>query len=95
MLGQAAAANPIDLFVAKRLAKTGLKLAGQASKRELARRIYFALIGLPPLPEEVATFVADARPDAYEQLVIDCWLLLPMVSVGHDIGSILLATTTR
>ena len=69
LLGQAAAANPIDLFVAKRLAKTGLKLAGQASKRELSRRIYFDLIGLPPLPEEVDTFVADARPDAYEQLV--------------------------
>ena len=69
LLGQAAAANPIDLFVAKRLAKTGLKLAGQASKRELARRIYFDLIGLPPLPEEVDAFVVDVRPDAYEQLV--------------------------
>ena len=26
---------------------------------------------------------------------IDCWLLLPMVSDGHDIGSILPATPTR
>ena len=34
LLGQAAAANPIDLFVAKRLAKTGLELAGPAPKRE-------------------------------------------------------------
>ncbi|MEC8988072.1 MAG: DUF1549 domain-containing protein, partial [Verrucomicrobiota bacterium] len=69
LLGQVAAANPIDLFVAKRLAKTGLELARQAPKRELVRRIYFDLIGLPPLPEEVDAFVADKRPDAYEQLI--------------------------
>ena len=69
LLGQAAAANPIDLFVAKRLAKAGLRLAEQAPKRELARRVYFDLTGLPPLPEEVDAFVADERPDAYEQLV--------------------------
>ena len=27
--------------------------------------------------------------------LIDCWLLPPMVSAGHDIGSILPATLTR
>ena len=68
-LGQEAVANPIDAFVSERLTKSGLELAGQAPKRELARRVYFDLIGLPPLPEEVDAFVADKRPDAYEQLV--------------------------
>ena len=29
----------------------------------------FDLIGLPPAPEEIAAFVADAAPDAYERLV--------------------------
>ena len=66
---QAGAANPIDLFVDKRLAKAGLELAGQAPKRELARRVYFDLTGLPTLPGEVDAFVADVRPDAYERLV--------------------------
>jgi len=68
-LGQEAVANPIDAFVSERLTKSGLELAGQAPKHELARRVYFDLIGLPPLPEEVDAFVADKRPDAYEQLV--------------------------
>jgi hypothetical protein len=35
----------------------------------LIRRLYFVLDGLPPTPEDVAAFVADARPDAYERLV--------------------------
>ncbi len=69
VLGQEAVANPIDAFVSDRLARAGLKLAGQASKRELARRVYLDLIGLPPLPEEVDAFVGDKHPDAYEQLV--------------------------
>ena len=68
-LGQADIINPVDAFVAKRLAKAGLRLADQAPKRELARRIHFDLTGLPPLPGEVDAFVADVRPDAYERLV--------------------------
>jgi hypothetical protein len=35
----------------------------------LIRRVTFDLIGLPPRPERVESFVADARPDAYERLV--------------------------
>ena len=35
----------------------------------LLRRLSFDLVGLPPTPDEVAEFVADARPDAYERLV--------------------------
>ena len=46
-----------------------MELAGQAPKRELARRAYFDLTGLPSLPWEVDAFVADVRPDAYERLV--------------------------
>src|SRR5439155_9869327 len=32
-------------------------------------RLSFDLLGLPPTPEQVAEFVHDKRPDAYEQLV--------------------------
>ncbi len=40
-----------------------------APRSTLIRRLYFDLIGLPPTPEEVAEFLADDRPQAYERLV--------------------------
>ena len=41
----------------------------EADRVTLIRRLTFDLTGLPPTPEEVDAFVADARPDAYERLV--------------------------
>jgi hypothetical protein len=35
----------------------------------LIRRVKFDLLGLPPTPEEVRAFVADAAPDAIERIV--------------------------
>jgi hypothetical protein len=35
----------------------------------LARRAYLDLLGLPPTPEQVAGFVQDASPDAWEKLI--------------------------
>ncbi len=35
----------------------------------LIRRVTFDLTGLPPTPDEVAAFLGDDRPDAYERLV--------------------------
>jgi len=59
----------IDRFVVARLREQGLAPSGPASRRTLIRRLSFDLLGLPPSPEEVEAFVADPRPDAYEQLV--------------------------
>ena len=61
--------NPIDAFVLARLDQEGLAPAPPASRRTLARRIYIDLVGLPPSPEELQAFLADASPDAYERLV--------------------------
>ncbi|MBI1175845.1 DUF1553 domain-containing protein [bacterium] len=61
--------NPIDAFVARRLARENLKLAPEASRETLIRRLSLDLIGLPPTPDETKAFVNDLRPDAYEQLV--------------------------
>jgi mono/diheme cytochrome c family protein len=61
--------NPIDAFVTAKLAEQGLTLSPEADRRTLIRRLYFILNGLPPTPEEVAAFIADTRPDAYERLV--------------------------
>jgi hypothetical protein len=64
-----AGVNAIDHLVGDRLAKSGLQLSPEADRRTLARRLYFDLIGLPPKPQDVEAFVADASPQAYEQLV--------------------------
>jgi hypothetical protein len=61
--------NPIDAFIRARLEQEGLSPAGEAGRASLMRRVTLDLIGLPPTPEEVAAFVRDQRPDAYERLV--------------------------
>ena len=63
------ARNGIDRFVARRLDEAGLAPAAAAGKRELVRRAYFDLHGLPPTPEQVEAFVEDSRPDAWEKLI--------------------------
>jgi hypothetical protein len=62
-------ANPIDAFVLATLKGEGLAFSPQAAKEKLIRRASLDLIGLPPTPDEVAAFVADERPDAYQRLV--------------------------
>jgi hypothetical protein len=61
--------NPIDNLVLAKLEKEGLKPSPEASKEVLIRRVSLALVGLPPTPEEVDSFLADKSPDAYEKLV--------------------------
>jgi len=63
------ARNPIDRFILARLEKEGLAPSPEAEKEALVRRVYLDLTGLPPSPEEVGQFLADASPDAYEKLV--------------------------
>ena len=58
-----------DRFVACRLEEAGLRPSDVADRRALIRRVTFDLIGLPPTPEEVAKFVRDPRPGAYEHVV--------------------------
>ncbi|MBX7169076.1 MAG: PSD1 and planctomycete cytochrome C domain-containing protein [Pirellulales bacterium] len=61
--------DAIDAFVLERLAREGLAPAPLADKRQLIRRAYFDLIGLPPPPERVEQFVADADPQAFARLI--------------------------
>ena len=61
--------NPIDAFVARSLKEAKLSSSPQADKRTLIRRLCFDLLGLPPTHEDMAEFIADDRPDAYERLV--------------------------
>jgi hypothetical protein len=61
--------TPVDRFVLKALLDHGLQPAPPAERLTLLRRVYFDLIGLPPLPEEVDAFLSDKSPNAYERLV--------------------------
>ena len=61
--------QPIDRFVLARLESEGLAPAPQTDRHILFRRLSFTLTGLPPTPAEIATFLNDQQPGAYERAV--------------------------
>jgi hypothetical protein len=62
-------ARDLDNFVLARLEQAGLRPAPDADRQQLLRRVYFDLIGLPPSPQQLAAFVADSSPRAYDKVV--------------------------
>ncbi len=63
------ARNEIDAFVLARLEQHGLKPSRAATPRELLRRVYFDLTGLPPSPEEMDQFLKNPSEAAYARVV--------------------------
>jgi hypothetical protein len=63
------AKTPIDHFVLARLEKEGLRPSPEADRATLLRRVSLDLTGLPPAPGEVAAFLKDKAPGAYEKVV--------------------------
>ena len=61
--------NPVDQFIAARLAREHMEPSPEADRRSLIRRVTLDLTGLPPTPAEADGFVADAAPGAYERVV--------------------------
>ncbi|MEX2025764.1 MAG: DUF1549 domain-containing protein, partial [Pirellulaceae bacterium] len=61
--------NEIDHFILARLEEKGIAPAANADKRTLLRRVTYDLVGLPPSPEEIAAFLADDSPQAFEKVV--------------------------
>ncbi|GIW91292.1 MAG: hypothetical protein KatS3mg109_1724 [Pirellulaceae bacterium] len=59
----------VDRFILEKLRAAGIVPNAPADRYTLIRRAYFDLIGLPPTPEEVAAFVNDPDPNAYEKLL--------------------------
>lgn len=66
---EAAVRNHVDRFILARLEAKGLSLMPEADRPTLLRRLSFDLTGLPPTPEEIAAFVNDDSPRAYDQVV--------------------------
>jgi hypothetical protein len=61
--------SPVDAFVLARMRKEGLNHAAKADRATLIRRVSFDLTGLPPTPAEVAAFVTDKSPKAWEKVI--------------------------
>jgi len=61
--------DAIDHFVLARMEAAGLTPVADANRRTLVRRIFFDLIGLPPLPRQIEQFVDDDSPDATANLI--------------------------
>ncbi|MCF7763391.1 MAG: DUF1553 domain-containing protein [Verrucomicrobia bacterium] len=61
--------DAIDRFVFSTLEARHLSPAPPAAPGTLLRRVYFDLIGLPPSPEELAGFLSDPSPGAFENQV--------------------------
>jgi hypothetical protein len=61
--------DAIDRFVLARLEAEQLAPAPEADRATLLRRVSLALTGLPPAPDETASYVADPASDAYERRV--------------------------
>jgi hypothetical protein len=66
----------IDRFILARLEAEGLAPAQPADRRTWLRRVFLDLTGLPPTPDDVASFTADDVPDARER-VVDALLASP------------------
>ena len=58
--------TPIDAFILK---KQHIGISPIADPTTLIRRLYFDLIGLPPSPEAVQSFVQDESQNAWERLI--------------------------
>ncbi len=61
--------TPVDDFILEKLESRKLLPNPVADKRTLIRRATLDLIGLPPTPDEVKAFLADASPTAFETVV--------------------------
>ncbi|QDU60394.1 Planctomycete cytochrome C [Planctomycetes bacterium Pan216] len=63
--------TPIDHFLLAKMEAEDVVPAAPADRRDLIRRAYFDLVGLPPAPEEVDAFLADSSDEAFDRVIED------------------------
>jgi len=61
--------NPVDAFILEKLQRKGLHFSPPADAFTLIRRATLDLTGMPPAPEEMAAFLSDPDPAAYEKMI--------------------------
>ena len=67
--GPSPARNAVDSFILARQQAAGLSMSPPANRRTLLRRLAFDLLGLPPTEHELAMFLADSQPGAWNRAV--------------------------
>lgn len=72
--------DPVDAFILSKLEAKGITPAPPADKAAWLRRVTYALIGLPPTPAELDTYLADHSPEA-DAKVVDRLLSSPQFGV--------------
>jgi len=61
--------NAIDRFILADQETAGVAPVADAADRNLIRRVFYDLVGLPPSPAQIQAFLNDCRPDRFEQVV--------------------------
>ena len=61
--------NEVDRFLLAKLESQGLQPVADADRYTWLRRVSIDLTGLPPSPEQITEFIADATPQAHERVV--------------------------
>ncbi|MEQ1861262.1 MAG: PSD1 and planctomycete cytochrome C domain-containing protein [Chthoniobacteraceae bacterium] len=61
--------TPIDSFIMAKIEEKKLVASPLTDKETLMRRAYFDLIGLPPTPAEIDTFIKDESTGAFAKIV--------------------------
>jgi cytochrome c553 len=61
--------HPIDAFVDAQLQSMQLSIAEPAPEPVLVRRLYLDLVGMPPTPNELQSYLDDPADNRYEHLV--------------------------
>ena len=59
----------VDRFILAKLESEGLTPVRDADRPTLLRRVYFDLVGVPPTPAEIESFLADDAPDPFAKIV--------------------------
>lgn len=75
----------LDAFIEQNLSRDGLSLSPEADRWSLIRRVSLDVTGLPPTVEDIAEFLADRSPDAFERIV-DRYLASP--HFGERLGKV-------
>jgi hypothetical protein len=61
--------TPVDRFILHAMEAKGVRPNPAASKTTLLRRAYLDLLGLPPTPHEIETFLQDTSEQAWPRLI--------------------------
>ncbi|MBM3848211.1 MAG: DUF1549 domain-containing protein, partial [Verrucomicrobia bacterium] len=61
--------HPVDRFIQAKLEDKGIPPASPASPETWLRRVHFAITGLPPMPEELQTFLKDTSQAGRERVL--------------------------